>query len=486
MTEERKQELKQLLNEATARENLQIRYGYDGPIFIPVDVYERYLQERWAYYGMDFLSFWRSTRFTPDIIDRTTKSKLLDFIIEELSLFMERDAIPDLVRDSIPTSTYFIERNPTDGFNLNRHHFTRLHLSSLLGRLLEIALARGIDEAVSVFEAGSCPEGTYRAFQHVALLEGIKLITEVQIFEGVRLVPLPSSEISEELLQSLHGFSGLPYAELLAFFRNTSLLIIDRPGFSIFHQSYQKHQDDYFVENLPSQVKGTDVRFSDSLEVKSFQNLFCQALSLVCNSAVQIVHAGWFWAEDRSFNLNEIRIETGRHLNLYADPAESGESEIEEAIHLYKILISSLDSAFGKKLQIAIDRWVRSWTNEDIVDSIIDLGIAFEVLYVPDSSRGEIRFKLAVRAAWHLGSDKEDRFELLKQFKQIYDYRSQAVHSGQLAPPVKFGEEEVSMSQFIARTRDICRKSIVKVLEDERFPDWNSLILGSDKGQANS
>ena len=480
MTDARKQELRQLLNKATARDNLKIRYGYDGPISISVDIYERYLQERWAYYGMDFLSFSSSTRFMPDVIDGATKSKLLDFITEELALFIEKDAIIDFVKESIPIANYVIESDSAGGFHLHSHQFTRLHLSSLLGRILEIAIGRGIAEAVSVFDTCSCPEGTYSAFQRVALLEGIKLVTEVQIFEGVRLVPLPSSEISEELLQSLHGFSGQLHVELLSFFRNTTLLIIDRPGFSIFHKSSKKHQGGYYVDNLPSQVEGNDVRFPNSQAVNSFRDLFCQVLSLCCNSAVEIVHEGLFLDEDKSFNPNDVRLGIGGHLNLFGIPTEGGEAEIEEAMRLYQILKTNLNSGFGKRLQIAIDRWVRSWTNKDLVDSIIDLGIAFESLYVPDSDRGEIRFKLAVRAAWHLGKDKEDRNQRLRQLKQIYDRRSKAVHSGQPSQPVKFGTDEVSISEFIRRSQELCRDSIMKFLEKGQFPDWNSLIIGGE------
>ena len=489
MTDARKQELRQLLNKATARDNLKIRYGYDGPITISVDIYERYLQERWACCGMDFLSFSSSTRFMPDVIDGATKSKLLDFIIEELALFMERDAIPDFVRDSIPTAIYFIESNPTDGFRLHHHYFTRLHLSSLLGRLLEIAIGQGIAEAVSVFDACSCPEGTYSTFQCVALLEGIKLITEVQIFEGVRLVPLPASEISEELLQSLHGFSGLPYRELLAFFRNTTLLIIDRPGFSIFHKSSQKHQGGYFVENLPSQVEGTDVRFPNSQAVNSFENLFCQVLSLVCNSVVQIVHEGLFLDEDKSFNLNDVRLGIGRRLNLFGKSTEVGESDIEKAKCLYRALDKKSD--IKEKLHIPIDRWIRSKeTTTYSVDQIIDLGIAFEVLYLSRiTDNRELSFRLRLHAAWHLGKDKEHRKELLKKFGQIYECRSKAVHSGTFDRLPKFGEERIPISDFIEKAQDLCRESIIKIIEDEEFPDgiyWNNLILGGDKEQVSS
>ena len=130
-------------------------------------------------------------------------------------------------------------------------------------------------------------------------------------------------------------------------------------------------------------------------------------------------------------------------------------------------------------MQIAIDRWVESKTGRSYLDKIIDLGIAFESLYVSDSS-GEITFKFSVRAAWHLGKNKEHRNELLTKFKQIYNCRSKAVHSGDLDPTVKFGEERMPISEFIEKAQDLCRESIMKVLENEQFPDWNDLILGGE------
>ena len=75
MTKERKQELKQLLQ--AARGSLVIYYGWGGgPSFIPVDVYRRYLEERWTYYGIDFFSFAFSIYFAPDIADRSIKSSI--------------------------------------------------------------------------------------------------------------------------------------------------------------------------------------------------------------------------------------------------------------------------------------------------------------------------------------------------------------------------------------------------------------------------
>ena len=31
---------------------------------------------------------------------------------------------------------------------------------------------------------------------------------------------------------------------------------------------------------------------------------------------------------------------------------------------------------------------------------------------------------------------------------------------------------------LLSRTQDLCRDSILKILEDGKFPDWNNLILG--------
>ena len=475
MTEERKQELEQLLGEAM--ESLVIRYGYGGPLSIPVDVYRKYLQERWAYYGIDFLSFAFSVHFTPDIADKPTKSNLLDYIREELALFIDEDATLDFVRDSIQTDSYLIESDSTCRYRLYNYGIQSLPLFMVLERLLEITLVRGTEEAVSAFDRCSCPEGTHVFFRDFALLERIKLEAEFQVFEGVRLVPLPSSEISQEIARYLPGFPVHAFIDQAGSFFGKTLLVIDRPGFTIFRRHSERAiQGGTRIDDLPFQVEVHDVKFPHSDAVHSFQDLFCHALSLVCNSAVQIVIRGWLLEEDKSFKPHHGSGGMLRYVNPFRSSPEAEEADIEKAKCRYDIL-TNLDSKTLKKLQIPIDRWIKSKTDGNRVDKIIDLGIAFEALYVPDGGT-EITFKLSVRAAWHLGTDKEHRDELLKKFKQIYSGRSKAVHNGKLDQTVKFGEEHIPISEFIQRAQDLCRESILKILEAGEFPDWNDLILG--------
>lgn len=60
---------------------------------------------------------------------------------------------------------------------------------------------------------------------------------------------------------------------------------------------------------------------------------------------------------------------------------------------------------------------------------LIDLVIALETLFSP-RKEGELRFRIAQRAAILLGKDAEERKSLMKFFKTVYDARSQIVHSG--------------------------------------------------------
>ena len=136
-------------------------------------------------------------------------------------------------------------------------------------------------------------------------------------------------------------------------------------------------------------------------------------------------------------------------------------------------------------MRIPIDRWVRSKTDKDPVDKIIDLGIAFEAFYLSDiESPTELSFRLRLHAASYLGKDKENRKALMKEFQDIYSWRSLAVHTGEL-PTKKSGKKrksftEEEVKQFIESAQDLCHQSIMKVLEDGRFPEWNDLILGGE------
>lgn len=491
MTDERKQELRHLLQETM--KGLQIRFEYSS-LPIPIDIYRRYLQEQWSLYGVDYLSFSFSTRFTLFIVGEDndlkpfykidSNSKPLKFIVEELAPFIKKDSIP-----SVSTGSYIVESGFADGSRIfcpsggisQQHH--------ILDRLLHIALVRGVEEAVLAFDRSCCPEGVHSFFQDISLVDGIRIETEIQIFEGVKLVPLPSlntKRTTDEVLRYLPGFPFNAFVDHANSFFGKTLLIIEQPGFSVFHKPpEQLFKSGTQILDLPFQVEEYDMKFRNSKEINAFIKSFFHALSLVCNSSVYIYHLGWFLAADKSLHGHNRTIRTRDPFwdrRPLVGSAEVERAEIDKAKRYYKIL-DNPNSSISARLQIPIDRWIKSKTEDNPVDKIIDLGIAFESLYVPSKTPGKnrkISFNLRNNASRYLGKDKADQKTLKAKFKAIYELRCDAVHEGQLDKEIEIDQKIIPISKFITEAQDLCRQSIIKILKDGKFPDWNSLILGEE------
>ena len=489
MTEERRQELKQLLEAATTKENLKIRYVHgQGMIYgyklsFPIDKYRDYLQDRWASYSAEPLGF--SSSVKPHIVNQSIKSGLQDFIREELAPFIEED--------SVYFNTYAIEGSDADGFRLEGLRGGVYMLDVCLYHLLKIAIVCGVDEAVSVFETYGCIEGSQGYFQSVAALEGIRLEADIQVRVGVRLITAPnpaSGPIPAWLLRHIPSVSFFLNSESEFSARGKTLLVIDRPAFSIFHKCSQDMFDDGSpIGDLPFQFNLEGEKFTNSEAVKSFEKLFCQALSLACNSAVQSSGDGWLFPEEKFFHPGNGGVSLSRSRGQFGDatfgkPTKVGVTEVDEAKYLYCILDGNAD--IREKLRIPIDRWRKSKTPRNPIDKIIDLGIAFEALYLSNISEPiELAFRLRLHAAWNLREDEEDRKDLMKEIQEIYAWRSSVVYTGKLPnKKTPFTPEEVN--QFIEKAQDLCRESIIKIIKAKKFPDWNSLILGGEEEQAGS
>ena len=104
-------------------------------------------------------------------------------------------------------------------------------------------------------------------------------------------------------------------------------------------------------------------------------------------------------------------------------------------------LLSMIGALLGSdtNLRIAVDRWKRCMRpSAGIVDNWIDLRVAMETLYLKDfsnSTSGEMKFRLALFGAWHLGTTVERRQHIRNALSKAYDHGSRAVHSGKAPSP---------------------------------------------------
>ena len=254
-------------------------------------------------------------------------------------------------------------------------------------------------------------------------------------------------------------------------FREKTVLIIDHTVSPLFCKPSIKNENQFEIKTKSAEFPDFDVE------------KFCQAFSLVSNYAVEPVLQWSYIDQDELFNPQNV---TTEFLNLGTPKENSGlttidETRIEKIKDRYRELVN-LSSEVKEKLQIPIDRWIKSRAEDNPIDKIIDLGIALESLYLSAiDSKNEIRFRFSLHAAWHLGKDKEQRKTLMKEFKAIYDWRSTAVHTGKL-PKKENGKRkkphtEEEVREFITRAQDLCRRSIIKILKKGEFPNWNNLIL---------
>ena len=304
---------------------------------------------------------------------------------------------------------------------------------------------------------------TKNIYVYVILLNGIVLENEVEVFQGVRLVPFPSTLGKKRENIPRNVSEWYPAAGSIRYFLNKTQLIIDSSAASDFNCDY--------IEQL------------------------CQALSLSCNSDIQVATTVPVRIDKKPFDM--VPYVGPAETLIQHDPVK--ESDIEEAKRLYKLL-DSLEPDVQRKLHIPINRWIKSHvlqsamedkmidlevppekiaeapTTRD-VDKMIDLGIAFESMYL--SSVSKLSHHLSNRASKYLAENQDEQEELKKIFKEIYDcWRSKAVHNGRLPTEnVKIGEKVYTPSDLIKQTQNLCRRSILKILEDPR----PRVILNLDK-----
>ena len=348
MNEERKQELTQLLHEAM--EYLEIQPRYTHPPLPPVDIdkYKWYLQESWTSYSPN--TEWLMGQFKLEI-NRDTRSKLLDLIRGELDPFIHEDRIS--------TGYFFLLCVLT--------HRDRFELDELLEKLLNIAIFGGIETAVSAFDK-YVSEDASASFESITLLEGITLETEIQVFDGIRLVPIEASSNLPRCLGSLPQPNG-------ADFYWRTMLVIDYSISPIFQKPSLAVSADkprtVFREKPPTeiegfQIKAKGVKFPEYTSTANtvFHQKFCQALSLACDSGVKPSMSWKFVSKDELLNINPggTRL-CSKSPGPFGDRIKVSEDQINKAKGLYEALVDSTSNTptnIAEKLQIPINTKV--WT----------------------------------------------------------------------------------------------------------------------------
>ena len=199
--------------------------------------------------------------------------------------------------------------------------------------------------------------------------------------------------------------------------------------------------------------------------------LFIQALSLAFDSHVSVLHE---WLDFDP----EITLLTGAYDRPHSSPPRFPPWRVESPPLTQDGLVQARD--LGKKLyrhssdevQVAIGRWMKSKPLWNLVDDSIDIRIALETLFYAEGENTELSLRLALRGAWYLGNDAGERSEYFEALKKAYKMCSGAVHTGSLS----YRPEN---RDLLGKAQDICRKALLKRIDQGSAPDWTALVLNA-------
>ena len=391
--------------------------------------------------------------YTIQIGDAGTKESIFELLRNELKEFIREDRTY--------SASFAIVGGSGNGSTIE----------DILNKIVTEAIVRGPVEAARVFYDGIGSE--YLTFQRYFLLTGIRIEREVQVFDGVSLVPLPNSTGRLPVfLPSL--YHGDPVD-----FLSKTLLRIDMSVSPVLHKPAQ----DYTFESGPEKHFKIAVQSSDVTEF--YPDKFFQAMTMVEEHTVQWAIGWTYFSDENIFDLSRGIGSGYSYASVETRNTPStifSESQVRDCVDLYYKMVS-LPQDVQDQLRIPLDRWVKSKTNQDHVDKMIDLGIALESFYLAGiGERDQLSFRFRLRASLYLGESMDKRKQLIREFREIYDCRSKAVHEGKLPELVRIEGQNIPIGEFITRAQDLCKQSLLNAIENGQIPDWASIELGEEDG----
>ena len=313
-------------------------------------------------------------------------------------------------------------------------------------------------------------------FKTRVLLNGMGLLAEpLSPMDGIRIESLPLS--SSNFTFFLPRTKGRSLGDYLA----RMVITIDHLTTpALFHPRNEKQVQTSRATDMPG-IDATTVCAALSLEADIHADIAFFWTDFGELVAFSKGHKNSIWSTGqqhyRSHSYTNVTIKPESHPDgpalVFADDWTLEITEEELGRNL-----AALAGERSSRLRVAASRWQSTKnTRASLADRFIDLRIALESLYLRDFTNEqsqEMRFRLALFAAWHLGADYEDRKTIRKKLRDAYDTASKAVHLGHV-------ESTQQNRDLLSDAQALCRRGALRLLKDGAPQDWGNLILGADE-----
>ena len=305
-----------------------------------------------------------------------------------------------------------------------------------------------------------------------AVLNGLYVNARLAPLPGIRIEPLPRS--TDGVFGSLPVLRGSSIEDYLG----RTVLNIDSIARPAFFRPDDEGNGSVVQSEFVSGV-GTDT--------------VCQALALEANTEVEAAFEWNDYEEASRFLSPGSRSSRSRrrggveargigvslrtnHISGVRSVSIDEQKISDLSADSLKSILLAMSGQEEASVGVAISRWCKSKEGfRTLADQFIDLRIALEALYLKNfdsKNRGEMKFRLVLFAAWYVGLNLEERKQIRETLSKAYDMGSMAVH-GALVP------SNVSNRALLSKSQELCRKGILKFLEEAVRKDWADLILGA-------
>ncbi len=339
--------------------------------------------------------------------------------------------------------------------------------------LVRAAAILGSARAVEILR-GWLDEKPYR-YRIKVLLAGVRCEKPLALEEGVRVTQLPEGGYVADLAPHL-PYSLTPYETDVFRFKGRTVLSIDGTAAPALYQPRRGHGDEP-ERNLREVWAGGKI---PCLTTNNWRERITEALSLASDHCVRWTHD---WLD--SGDLAAFNVFDGSSHRASTDESSWDDTVLLRQEHLETARDIDVQrharAQSSKAVDMAIKRWISSKRpGATLADRYIDLRIALEVLFLPPG-RGELRFRLALLGAWHLGADFEERRRYYKLLGKAYDFGSAAVHTGDV-------KDTPANRDTLAAAQRACRKGILKRLAETEQPgrDAVNMALGAPRHELSS
>lgn len=316
-------------------------------------------------------------------------------------------------------------------------------------------------------------EGDPIRYRTCAILNGVYIEEPCNLCNGVNAIVLPSS--TPELAKYLRSFASTQLDK----YAGRTMVVIDS---SVSPPLFRPNDDDG-----RNKIRAL-TQFGGDAEI------VCQALSLLSDVYVDAeacwndyLHLGDWLPSNLGFQwslssgIPRHRWQNGRllHKNQENDKftvSGGGGANLEYPESYPADVLDALTEPQFRTLRTVTSRWMKSKNPSDgMVDQFVDLRMALEALFLrdfSDESSGEMGFRLALFGAWFLGADFQDRQLIRKKLRDAYRRASGAIHTGDV-------NSTPSHRELLTDAQSLCRRAILKLLEQGFPEDWGDLVLGS-------